>query len=94
MLRADQVLELSKPPRDAARLLPVPVAPGDGLGREVALGELTPGMMLAQPLLSMDGQVVLDARVVLDEKLVKRIWQLCAVRALKTSVAIVQSSVS
>ena len=71
------------------------VAPGviERNGREtriltVQITDLLPGMRLAQPLKALDGRLILDAQIRIDEEIVLQLWQLAAVRALSDRVAI------
>lgn len=56
--------------------------------QHVELAHLTPGMKLAEPVRTIDGKLILDARVKLDESLVFHLWQLAAVRSLVSPIAI------
>ena len=54
----------------------------------VQITDLLPGMRLAQPLKALDGRLILDAQIRIDEEIVLQLWQLAAVRALSDRVAI------
>ncbi len=54
----------------------------------VQITDLLPGMRLAQPLKALDGRLILDAQIRIDEEIVLQLWQLAAVRALTDRVAI------
>jgi len=54
----------------------------------VQLADLEPGMRLAEPLKARDGKLVLGSDVLLDQELVHQVWQLAAVRALHSKIAV------
>jgi hypothetical protein len=56
--------------------------------KKVRLFELEPGMLLVEPLLSGEGQLVLPSRTVLDFDLIARVLQLAAVRSVKDPVLV------
>jgi response regulator RpfG family c-di-GMP phosphodiesterase len=55
----------------------------------VTVQDLKPGMLLARPLLTNDGKVILMADTRLTQDIISRIWTLAAVRPLQNTVAIV-----
>ncbi len=59
--------------------------------KEVHLFNLTAGMCLAQPLVSLDGKLILPANTVLDKDVIFRVFQLAAVRPLHNPIVIVKS---
>jgi len=58
--------------------------------RSVSLGELKPGMLLARPIVTQDGRVVLKANLELTFDIIWRLWQLAALRPLKGPAVIAQ----
>lgn len=48
------------------------------------LSKLKPGMQISRPILSFDGRVILVKDTVLDEDLIWRIWQLAAIRPMRS----------
>ena len=54
----------------------------------VQLADLEPGMRLAEPLKARDGKLVLGRDILLDQELVHQVWQLAAVRALHSKIAV------
>ncbi|MCB0323473.1 MAG: hypothetical protein KDD69_07860 [Bdellovibrionales bacterium] len=61
--------------------------------RSIPIAELAPGMLLAGPVIALDGRIILNANVVLSEDIVLDLWQLAAIRALqgKVEVAVEES---
>ncbi|MCB0323729.1 MAG: hypothetical protein KDD69_09160 [Bdellovibrionales bacterium] len=58
--------------------------------RKVQLFDLVPGMRLAEPLVALDGQVILAANTVIDLDMMMRVLQLAAVRPMHSAVSIVR----
>lgn len=58
--------------------------------QKIPLISLTPGMRLAQSLIARDGKVVIEEGTRLDADLIWRIWQLAAVRMLKSPFVFMQ----
>lgn len=58
--------------------------------RRVDLYELKPGMRLSKPLMTFDGHQILPADVVLDEDLIWRVWQVCAIRPVNAPIIITE----
>lgn len=54
--------------------------------KKVPLAALAPGMTLSQALIGMDGKEVLAPDIQLDQDLIWRIWQLSAVRPLRSVI--------
>ena len=54
----------------------------------VSLLELTPGMKLAHPIYTVDGEMLLNANITMDMDLILRILQLAAVRQVEQEVRI------
>lgn len=54
--------------------------------KKVALAALSPGMKLSQSLIGVDGSEVLARDIQLDQDLIWRIWQLSAVRPLRSAI--------
>ena len=87
--------EMATPTRKGSGREAREIAPGviERNGREtriltVQITDLLPGMRLAQPLKALDGRLILDAQIRIDEEIVLQLWQLAAVRALSDRVAI------
>lgn len=59
-------------------------APADW-GRIVSLEALSPGMQLVSPLVTYDGKEILGSDVKLDDDLIWRIWQLAAIRPIRSA---------
>lgn len=57
----------------------------------VPLSDLEPGMLLLEPVLARDGRLVLDANVVINERILYALWQLAAIRALNAKVGVAVS---
>ena len=55
---------------------------------EVPIVQLAPGMLLARPVETLDGRVVLRSNLALTPEIINRLWRLAAVRALKSPVVI------
>lgn len=55
---------------------------------KVDISSLSPGMRLSRPLYAFDGRQILSEDLVLDEDLILRIWQLCALRPLNAPVVV------
>jgi hypothetical protein len=55
---------------------------------QIAITHVAPGMRLARPIYAYDGELVLEAGVILDEDIIWRIWQLSAIRLLNTPVTV------
>ncbi len=71
--------------REAERLF------GVAQHRKMLLSELAPGMLLARPLLSTDGKLILRANTELDSDLILRLWQLAAIVPLQTPIFVAES---
>lgn len=54
----------------------------------VDLFNLRPGMQLVRPILARDGTVILTADIRLSREIIARLWQLAAIRPLRTPVAV------
>jgi hypothetical protein len=54
----------------------------------VTITSMEPGMRLARPIYSFDGELVVEAGIMLDEDLIWRIWQLSAIRLLNTPITV------
>ena len=54
------------------------------LERPTPLSKLKPGMQISRPLLSFDGRLILSKDTILDEDLIWRIWQLAAIRPMRS----------
>lgn len=54
--------------------------------RRVPLASLAPGMTLSRALIGLDGQEVLASDIQLDQDLIWRIWQLSAVKPLRSAI--------
>ncbi len=54
--------------------------------RRIPVSSLAPGMRLTQPLQALDGREILSTDLTLDADLIWRIWQLSAIRPLKSAV--------
>ncbi len=54
--------------------------------KKVSLAALSPGMKLSQSLVGFDGREVLASDIQLDQDLIWRIWQLSAVRPLRSAI--------
>ncbi len=61
-----------------------------GLGEQqnISLAEMTAGMLLARPLTSRDGRVIIRANTELDKDMIVRIWKLAAVLPLEPKVIV------
>jgi hypothetical protein len=57
----------------------------------VPLSDLEPGMLLLEPVLARDGRLVLDANVIINERILYALWQLAAIRALNAKVGVAVS---
>lgn len=55
---------------------------------QVTLPELMAGMILARPVLTRDGQVILRANIELDKDLISRLWRLAAIVPLEPRLTI------
>ncbi len=71
--------------QDLLAIRNTPVKPDQ---ERIPVSELQPGMQLAQPLWTFDGKKLLSEKIVLDQDLVWRIWQLSAVRPLNSPVIV------
>lgn len=54
----------------------------------VEFENLEPGMVLAGPLVTRDGKVLLRTRTTLNEQLIFRLWQLATIRSIQASVEV------
>ena len=52
------------------------------------LPRLQPGMVLAEPILGINGRLVLRANVRLDQDLIWRLWELSAISTLTSPVKV------
>lgn len=57
---------------------------------KVGLAELSPGMRLSRPLICYDGREILGRDLTLDQDLIWRLWQLCAIRPLNAPVIVLR----
>lgn len=57
-------------------------------GVKVRLSDLVPGMRLVQPICTLDGKLILESNVRLDEETIVHLWQLCAIRAVNPAVEV------
>lgn len=60
--------------------------------KEVQIFNLLVGMQLAEPLVSVDGKVILPASTVMDDDSIMRVFQLAAVRPLLNPVVVVRKA--
>ena len=81
-LRKLRMHEAEEAVRQAADLL------GKNSLSTVEVYGLEPGMMLARPLFSLDGVLLLPARTCLDRETIFRLWQLSTVRALRSPIEV------
>ncbi len=65
---------------------------GDVTTKEIQIYNLLVGMQLAEPLVAVDGKVILPASTVMDDDSILRVFQLAAVRPLLNPVVIVRKS--
>jgi len=54
--------------------------------KRVPLASLSPGMTLARALIGLDGKEILAPDILLDQDLIWRIWQLSAVKPLRSAI--------
>jgi hypothetical protein len=59
---------------------------------DVELKDLQPKMKLTKPVFSIDGKLILNSNIELTEDLISLLWQLAAIRPIRTPITILSTS--
>ena len=61
---------------------------GDAEQKSVNLADLKPGMRLSEPIIGVDGKLILRSNINLTEDLIKNLWRLTTIRPVRPKVSI------